>query len=203
MSISLLLDTSSVYLYLGLLVDGQLIDQVSEKAPRQQSEITMGRIQELFRKHQLSPRDLDTVVLSEGPGSYTGIRIAMTIAKVLGSLAQVQVYTLNTLQIACGQHPKKRLALLDARSQRAYVAIYQNGQVLLEPQILQLDQIKSLLSEVDEVVGDGHLIDQETVEIDFIQNMIELKNQWNLVDQIDDLVPLYLKQTSSYGNHST
>lgn len=202
MSVSLLLDTSTNYLHIGLVVDGQLVDQIVEKAVRQQSEITMVRIQQLFEKHHLSPRNLEQLVISEGPGSYTGIRISMTIAKVLGSLAEVQVYTLNTLQIYAGLSSKSCLALLDARSQRAYVAIYKEGLALLPPQIKPLEQITELIEQVDYVVGDTSLLGLTTKTIPFIQNMLDLKDHWKQVQDIDNLIPLYLKGTQSYGNPS-
>ncbi len=201
METSLLLDTSTRFLNLGLIVDGQLIEKISEPANRQQSEITMVRIDELFKRHQLSPKTLKQIVISVGPGSYTGIRIAMTIAKVLGSVAGIEVYTLNSLQIYCGVSSKSRLALLDARSKRAYVAIYQDAKMILEPQIMFLEEIKAMLDFVDEVVGDAHLIEAEAIDIDFVKQMYQLKEQWQIVEDIDHLVPLYLKKSSSYGQN--
>ncbi len=202
MSLSLLLDTSTNYLHMGLVVDGQLVDQIVEKATRQQSEITMVRIQQLFEKNHYAPKDLKQLVISEGPGSYTGIRISMTIAKVLGSLAEIQVYTLNTLQIYAGLSSKSCLALLDARSQRAYVAIYKEGLAVLPPQIKPLAEITPLIEQVDQIVGDTQLIGLKPETIPFIQNMVDLQGHWNPVQDIDHLIPLYLKGTQSYGNPS-
>lgn len=200
MNVSLLLDTSTKYLHIGLIVNSVLVEKVSELADKQQSEITMLRIQELFQKHDLSPNTLQEIVISEGPGSYTGIRIAMTIAKVLGSVAKLKVFTLNTLQIYCGLNQASRLALLDARSSRAYVAVYQSGKLVLEPQIMTIEEIKGMVSYVDEVVGDASLIQLTPNPIDFIQNMYDLKPYWQEVESIDDLVPLYLKKTTHYGH---
>ncbi|MEG1630522.1 MAG: tRNA (adenosine(37)-N6)-threonylcarbamoyltransferase complex dimerization subunit type 1 TsaB, partial [Erysipelotrichaceae bacterium] len=65
--------------------------------------------------------------------------------------------------------------------------------------IMTLDEIKELIKNKDYyLVGDINLIDQEVKEIDFLKNFIDLKNQWEKVDNIHTMVPFYLKDQSAY-----
>ena len=80
--ISLCMDSAYKALVLGLYKDGTLIDGVSIEAFKKQSETIFVELNQLFGKTGLDYKDVDEVIITDGPGSYTGIRIAMTIAKV-------------------------------------------------------------------------------------------------------------------------
>ncbi|MCK7483377.1 MAG: hypothetical protein M0C28_44820 [Candidatus Moduliflexus flocculans] len=77
----------------------------------------MDAINECFIVRIWQPRQLQSIILTEGPGSYTGVRIAMTVAKVLASVASIQAYTTTTLQLIAGSS-KNTFVMLDARSLR-------------------------------------------------------------------------------------
>ena len=97
----------------------------------------------LLKETNLDYKDIDRVIITKGPGSYTGIRIAMTIAKVLCSQMHKELYTISTMQLYAGIE-KQANVILDARSQRAYVAHVEDGQIQGNIQILTLDEVKEL-----------------------------------------------------------
>lgn len=197
--IRLYLDTSYKHLHIGLQKDEQWLEKISIEAFKKQSELTMPMIEELFIKYNINPQDLDEVVLTQGPGSYTGIRISMTIAKVLGAIGKVRVYTLNTLEAMIGLVKQPTGALIDARSKRVYMSIVDGHGIVCEPCVATIDA----LHEIKNVhwVGDTQLIGVDSQPIDLIQNMYDLKNQWNFVENVHQLVPLYLKESNDYGNN--
>ncbi|NLC06129.1 MAG: tRNA (adenosine(37)-N6)-threonylcarbamoyltransferase complex dimerization subunit type 1 TsaB [Erysipelothrix sp.] len=186
--ITLYLDTSLEYLHIGLKQDGLWIEKVSQKAFKKQSELTMPMIEELFKKHNIKPSQLQEIVLTSGPGSYTGVRIAMTIAKVLGAIAGVKVFTLNTLQAMAGLG-NDTLAQMDARAKRSYVAIYDKGKEILAPTIM-----------LNEEITHKNIVTQE--DIDLLENMSLLKDYWQEVTNIHTLAPIYLKETTQYGTNN-
>lgn len=191
--LTLILDTASKYLNIGILDDNKLIVNYSMEANKRQSEITMSTIQKLFSENNLSVQDIQSFVITKGPGSYTGVRIAMTIAKVFCSLKPATLYVVNTLHAYVGN--KSGFAMMDARAQRVFCASYENGNEVMTPTIKKLDEI----TYKGDFYGDTKLINKESLAIDIITNIVDIKDQWERVSDIDALTPLYLKENDAYG----
>ena len=79
----LLLDSSNTSLTVALANKDSLIDEISYEAWQTQSEHMIPEINNLLNKHNVRRNDIIGVMVSIGPGSYTGVRIALTIAKVI------------------------------------------------------------------------------------------------------------------------
>lgn len=195
--LTLLLDTAYLGLNIGIANDDVLIDKVEILAKQKQSEITLPMLKELFDKHNLDPLDITEICITEGPGSFTGLRIAMTIAKVIATLTSSKLYTVNTLLTYVHPTIDKGWAIMDARSQRAYVALIEKGEFSIVPQVKKLEDIDT---QQDFVFGDGQLLSKESQDFSLIDNMLAYKNKWKLIEDVDSLVPLYLKENQDYGN---
>ena len=90
------MDTSYKYLNICLLEDATVVDSLHMECFKQQSEWMIPKLKELMDKHGWNSEDIDAMVITEGPGSYTGIRIAMTVAKVFCSSMNIPLYTLSS-----------------------------------------------------------------------------------------------------------
>lgn len=195
--ITLLLDTAYLGLNIGIVKEDVLIEKVEIVAQRKQSELTLPMLADLFDKHQLSPLSISKIIITEGPGSFTGLRIAMTIAKVIASMTNCQLYTINTLLAYVHPSVPRGIALMDARSQRAYYAVVEKGKFSVNPRTIYLNEYS-----YDEtpIYGDGHLVNQESTPFSIIDNMWAYQSEWQLVSDVDHLVPLYLKDNQDYGH---
>lgn len=195
--ITLCMDTSQSFLVLALLHDGTYVDGVQETCWKRQSEELFPKLITLLKHNGLSADDIDEIVITKGPGSYTGVRIAMTVAKVFCAMKQVPLYTLGSLQLIAGKAVHARV-LMDARGHRAYHAVYDNGLCIEEPSALDIDAIKELVAEDEEVLGDGHLIGREDVWPDLSRNFALLLDQRVKAEQVHTLTPEYLKPSEAY-----
>lgn len=196
--ISLCMDSAYKQLVLGLYKDQSLLAGISLEAFKKQSETIFVELDHILKEANLDYKDIDRVIITKGPGSYTGIRIAMTIAKVLCSQMNKELYTISTMQLYAGTKDSVNV-ILDARSQRAYVAHIEKGIIQGKTQILTVDEVKSFVKEHSGIlVGDAQLIDQESEKVDFLQNFINLEPYYEKVDNIHALVPDYLKESDSY-----
>ena len=108
------MDTSHVYLVLALIKDDQLIAKYSAECWKKQSEEIFVRLIEMCEKVNVTPEMIDQICISKGPGSYTGVRIAMTVAKVFCAMKNVPLYTIGTLQLYAGNRSCR--VIMDARS---------------------------------------------------------------------------------------
>lgn len=196
--ISLCMDSAYKQLVLGLYKDKELLAGISLEAFKKQSETIFVELNRLLKETNLDYKDIDSVIITKGPGSYTGIRIAMTIAKVLCSQMHKELYTISTMQLYAGIE-KQANVILDARSQRAYVAHVEDGQIQGNIQILTLDEVKEFIETNPGILlGDADLMGQDVQKVDFLKNFIELEPYYEKVENIHALVPDYLKESDSY-----
>ena len=190
------MDTSQSFLVIALLEEDRLLDSVQETCWKRQSEELFPRLNHLLAMHNLSSDDIGTVVITRGPGSYTGVRIAMTVAKVFCAMKEIPLYTLGSLQLAAGKSEKVHV-LMDARGHRAYHAVYENGIALQEPEAKDLDLLKEEIGD-EKVIGDGRLIDREDRWNNLAENFLALKDLWVRTENVHLLVPDYLKGSEAY-----
>ncbi len=193
--ITLCMDTSHVFLTLVLIKEDEILGSVQTKCWKRQSEEIFPCLIDLMDKNGLQPEDIDQMVITEGPGSYTGVRIAMTIAKVFCVMKEVPLYTIGTLQLfATESHCR---VILDARGNRVYTAIIKDGVYEEEPRVMNLDDYKNL-NEPFPTVGDLHLLNEEDVYPDFANSFLALKHLWVKAENANLVKPEYLKSSTSY-----
>ena len=195
---TLCMDTTNKYLVVGLYEDGRLICGRAEESWKRQSETLFPTLIGHMQKAGWESEDLDEVVITDGPGSYTGVRIAMTLAKVLCTQRSLPLYTISSLQLYAGLE-KQALALMDARSHRAYVAMLDQGELLQPETVLDLDDIRALVQEKQlRVYGDAHLLGMESCPFDLLANFASLRPFYRPVENVHTLTPRYLKDQSAY-----
>ncbi|MVP01432.1 tRNA (adenosine(37)-N6)-threonylcarbamoyltransferase complex dimerization subunit type 1 TsaB [Paenibacillus lutrae] len=94
----LAIDTSTSSLALALLEDGVPLDEKSSQVDRNHSIYIMPHVQELLAANGLRPRDLRSVAVGQGPGSYTGVRIAVTLAKTFSWSLNIPMAAVSSLE---------------------------------------------------------------------------------------------------------
>lgn len=166
---TLCLDSAHKYLVIGLYEDDCMICGTANLSWKKQSETIFPELMRLMQEAGWDSDDVDEVVITDGPGSYTGVRIAMCVAKVLCTRKHIPLYAVSTLQIYAGVH-EHAFVMLDARSQRAYTGALQGGKFVEEEKILTLDEIRMLVEQSDyQLFGDCELIDQRRVKHSFLR----------------------------------
>lgn len=194
--LTLCMDTSHVLLVVALIEDDKVIAKTQKYCWKKQSEEIFPALDKLMNEANKKVEDIDSIVITEGPGSYTGVRIAMTIAKVFAATKKIDLYTISTLQLYAG-NLSNTLVLLDARGNRVYSAAFDNTKIILPLAIRSVDEAKEL-SENYEVIGDGHLVNREDNYPDVANNFLLLKDQWKKADNVHLVTPEYLKANEAY-----
>lgn len=193
------IDTCFYYLTLSLMQDDKQIAKCYVKCHKNQSEIIFTELTKLFNTTNKTTDELDAVVITVGPGSYTGVRIAMSIAKVYCTQANIPLYTIPTLLLYAGLENK--LVVMDARASRCYVALYYQGTLEMDPAIMAVADVEQLVAHFPhyQFYGDGHLIGIDDNFSDVSGSFLLLKSHWQLIKQPHTLVPDYWKDMDSYG----
>lgn len=191
---SLLIDTSNRYLVIAAYEDDVLIEGIQEEGSKKQSEYAIPYIERILNKHHFELFDVDEIVVTRGPGSYTGVRVGMTIAKTLKTVHPVEVKMISSLQAYAGTHGKK-ISVLDARSKKVFVACFEDGKETHPECLMDLTDFETFRQNyLDyEVVGDSHLVGLEMVDVCLYENMHELSKITGSVQSVHELVPTYIK----------
>ncbi len=194
---TLVLDTAWKNLVIALFEDGNLVTGLSEEAFKKQSEMLLAKLQELLKEAGWKLGDVDEIIVTDGPGSYTGLRIAMTTAKILGTQSHAKVRTISTLQLYAGDAPKANV-ILDARGGRVYAGHIENGKEIWKG-IVPLENVERFLEDnPGDLYGEGELIGKDNLPSDFLKNAGALLEIASEVDNVDALVPCYMKESARY-----
>lgn len=195
---TLCMDSAHKHLVIALIEDGQIKAAFEKECWKRQSETLFPELMNCFQKAGWSVDDVNEVVISDGPGSYTGVRIAMSVAKVLCTSKNIPLSCISTLQLYAGLS-EHTYVLLDARSKRAYFAHYHLGKAIGDEIVTTLDDITHRISaEPYRVVGDVDLLHQEKKSVSLAENFCDLLPYARKIDNIHSLTPRYLKDNDAY-----
>ncbi|QSO51751.1 tRNA (adenosine(37)-N6)-threonylcarbamoyltransferase complex dimerization subunit type 1 TsaB [Alicyclobacillus curvatus] len=127
----LTMDTSTQALCAALGKDGQTLVSAVSLIPRAHSRLLQPMLQQLLQSAGWTPMDLTGVAVGMGPGSYTGVRLAVATAKALAATLSIPVIPIPTLaalaEAACPGEARSTtyvMPLIYARRERAFGAIY-------------------------------------------------------------------------------
>ena len=135
----LAIECSSPILSIALQQD-HTIDSIQHEGQRQHSKYLLPYIESLCTKHNITVKDIDKIIVGNGPGSFIGVRLAHAVAQALTFSKQIPLITLSSLQIIAqathntDQSYKTILVAQDARKEEVYAALYQYKDGLMQPQ---------------------------------------------------------------------
>ncbi|MBQ6538748.1 MAG: tRNA (adenosine(37)-N6)-threonylcarbamoyltransferase complex dimerization subunit type 1 TsaB [Bacilli bacterium] len=151
--IYLYIDTSSDYLYTALSNDNALFCEKKIKLETNLSKDALFEITKMFEEVNISKDSVDKIIVCNGPGSFTGTRIGITIAKVWAWSKKVPITTTNSLLGMALSSSKKciHVPLIDARRDHVYAAIYDSEyQEILKPSHILLTELMDKLSKLSD-----------------------------------------------------
>lgn len=193
--LSLLLDSANKELLVALYKDDKKIDEIRYEAWQRQSELMIPELNKILKRNEIDPKTIDEIVVTQGPGSYTGVRIALTIAKIYALSLNIPCYAISSLGVLKDEN-KTSICLINARSNRSYFGVYEaNGNVLIEDKVLPNKEVLDYIEEHKDfaICGDVTYLGLENQESDIAKNMMSLKNESNKVQNILTLKAVYLK----------
>ncbi len=191
--VTILLDSSNTNLSVGIAKDNVLLDYISYEAWQRQSEYMIVELNKLLEKHNIKKEDITDVIVAKGPGSYTGVRIAITIAKTIAVALDAKLYAVSSLRVQKdGTVPS--ICLINARSNRSYVGVYQNQEVLLNDCIMKNDEVMKYIEDHPDysVCGDTKYLNIQGIESNTMKEMLDLKDSLESINPLS-LKPVYMK----------
>lgn len=197
----LALDTATHDLVTGLVDtdSGSVIDLVVP-ATRGHNELLMPTIQELLDASGHAFADLGAVVVGQGPGPFTGLRVGMATASAIGQALGVPVHGVDSLDAIARRHCAEHLLVTtDARRREVYWAYYVAGDRVTGPNVEQPSALPEDI-QVDFLVMPDHLVDKLPAHLESVPSAELTPRAAGLVACADlsaepgPLVPSYLRR---------
>ena len=191
---TLLLDSSNTSLSVGFEKDGKLLGYSSFEAWQVQSEYMVPEIDKLMTKLGLTRRDISGVVTAIGPGSYTGVRISLTIAKIVSLACGCPIYPVSSLRVL-KDSKNPSICVINARSGRSYFGVYEGEKVLVEDTIKTNDEVLEYIKNNPEfkVCGNAQYLGLENVDTNICLQMISLLKVLEPAENDLAVKPVYMK----------
>jgi len=190
----LCLDTSDRFLSVGLFSDGKEVARISYEAWQRQSESLVQEIHSLLSEQGISPKALAGVSVSKGPGSYTGVRIALSVAKTLAFSLQIPLYLSSSLEVL-RQKEGVSICLCNARGKRSYFAVYDQDKALVEDCIKDNAEVLAYMQDHPDyaVCGDVSYLGLESKPSDVLAILAQDADESHRIENVHAARPVYLK----------
>ncbi|WLD93687.1 tRNA (adenosine(37)-N6)-threonylcarbamoyltransferase complex dimerization subunit type 1 TsaB [Alkalihalobacillus sp. AL-G] len=171
---ALALDTSNLVMGVSVIVDGRIVGELTTNMKKNHSVRLMPAIEELLKEVDIEPKELDRIIVAKGPGSYTGVRIGVTVAKTLAWSLNIPITGVSSLEVLArnGKYFDGLVCpLFDGRRGQIYTGLYGNVgntfQLVQEERIIQLTDWLTMLREDSKQVlflGNDLDIHRNTIE---------------------------------------
>jgi tRNA threonylcarbamoyladenosine biosynthesis protein TsaB len=219
------IDTSTKYCNIGLIEDEEvLINYTMNGLRKKHSSILMPAIKDLFKIMDLKIEEIHGVAVSIGPGSFTGLRIGLSVAKGLSyacSLPLLGIPTLEAMAFSLAGIPNLICPILESKKDEIYDVVFRGGESLHRIMDYKCEDIHSLLARLSPLrekiifLGDGIKRYRDNIKIKigkdalFIDSQINLPMATNVAflglnklikkeeDDISKLSPFYLRKSEA------
>ncbi|RRD31225.1 tRNA (adenosine(37)-N6)-threonylcarbamoyltransferase complex dimerization subunit type 1 TsaB [Streptococcus minor] len=209
----LAMDTSSQALAVALLDAGSLVAEVTLNIKKNHSISLMPAVDFLVESVGWKPTDLDRIVVAQGPGSYTGLRVAVATAKTLAYALKIELVGVSSLYALTAGHSLSGLVvpIMDARRNHVYAGFYDKGQAVMEDAHLAFVEVLERVASVNHVTFVGEVahfrsqIEAYLPQASIVETLpsafeIGKLGQHLPATPVDAFVPHYLKRVEAEEN---
>jgi tRNA threonylcarbamoyl adenosine modification protein YeaZ len=115
-------------------------------------------IDEGLRGNNLNLKDINKIFVINGPGSFTGIRVGVTVAKTIAWALKKEIIPLSSLELIATTNTSKKyiVPMIDARRNNAFAGIYDNNlNCIKEDKLISIEEISNLNNDYEFVSYDN------------------------------------------------
>ncbi len=189
----LVIDTATKFLYIGLFDNEELLSEIKRTGNNDHSANAMAYVEEILTTNKVDIKNIEEIIVGIGPGSYTGVRVGVVIAKTLANEIGAKLYKISSLILKSSAIDGVLASVLDARRNNIFSIVVDNGEIVFDEKLRLRCEFKD---EVAILFGDIPVLDDDYFDVS-INNVLKYAVQ---VDDIVGLEPNYLKITEAEYN---
>ncbi len=196
----LALDTTSAVATAAVFADGVCLLEREADSSKKHAETVLPLIDSLLEEAKVSIREIDCFAVDIGPGSFTGVRIGVSLVNAMAFALKkpvIPVDSLLALYEAEGERELPVACILDARNGNGYAALYRAGDTLIAPSAVEIEPFLASLPQGAVVVGDA--LEQKTFPRAKSVGFAALSLVQTARDSVE---PLYLRSSQAERLHA-
>lgn len=188
---TLIMDSATNRLYTALLEDEKIIYESYVEGKNDHAKAILVEVDKACKKANIELLELNQIIVGVGPGSYTGVRMAVTVGKMIATLdSQIKLYRISTLLLMASASKKRVLSCVDARRGNVFGCIYDfdKKSYLVEEGLIAKNELES------------NAFDCSVDENSFVVDPLKVVQMAEEVTEPRLLTPNYLRQTEAERN---
>ena len=201
--VTLFIDTANSDLILSLYSNNLLLADIKEKNDNLLSSKLVALLKTLLDMANITPDEVNTIIVVNGPGSFTGARMGVTVAKTYAWALNKKIVPISSLELMATTkfNGDYILPLIDAKHDCVYAGLYdQEGNVIIKDAYLKLEDLLTMLPKDKKIVATtSDLIDLSIDCIETNKDVLKmiLKHSHDMGENPHTVKPNYLKKTEA------
>lgn len=148
--ITLAIESSTALGSVALLDGAEIIGEERSLIQRSHSEFLNSAIERIFKTNTLLLSTIDRIACSPGPGSFTGVRVATSLAKTLSYSLKKPIWSVDSLEVLAAfdtqlDSPQK-IVLINAFKNMGYFSLYRGEQKILGPDVVEFSSLEGIIT---------------------------------------------------------
>lgn len=157
---SLFINTSSFFMSIAILENGKVVYKKEEEMLTDMASRIVPEIELAFDNVTFDIEDINNIFVVNGPGSFTGVRVGVTVAKMIGWALKKDIIPLSSLELLATTKidSTNHIGVIDARRGYVFAGVYDSSlNVIMKDNYI-------LLSDLDKYLVDGKLISYDKID---------------------------------------
>lgn len=197
----LVIDTCTSSLIISIIQNDKILAIHEEKLNSDMSTKIIPVMQELFNNLNMEPKDIDKILVAVGPGSFTGIRIGVTVAKTFAWSLNIPIVPFSSLELMATTNIKEDyiVPIINARRDFVYAGIYDEHLTVIEKdKYISIEDLKNKLQDKNYSFVSYDAFENLTV-IEPSINVLKIVEKYKNVEAVNPhkINPNYLKLTEA------
>lgn len=192
----LFIDTSNSFINIYIVEDNSVLVYKHVESLKDMANTIMPLIRESFNDVSFDIKDIDKIFATVGPGSFTGLRVGITVAKTISWGLKIPVYPISTLEYLASIDTlyTRIVPIIDARRGNVFAGFYDsNLNKLQDEKLVSYDSLN--IKEDTLVVSYDGVYNSTILNVDIIKLINKHLNDKDIIPH--ELVPNYLKKTEA------
>lgn len=204
--ISLFIDTSMANVSISIIKDNKILSIIQEDIPNEHSKYATSYVKKVIDDAGIDANDIDNILVVNGPGSFTGVRIGVTIAKTYGYLIDKEIIPVSSLKSLAisSKYDGNVMSVISANRSNYYVGIYDKDyNEIIKEEFVSRDKLLELINLYNPYIVSNDFNVVSVYKFNKVNlDVLEIVNYYKDMDKVNyhALVPNYLKLPQAMEN---